>query len=576
MSCEDLAPFVDNEYEVGYLSKQEIGQLLDLLTEHHALYRLTGASREEQESAFVERAGRQLLVALHEATLGKPFEDIIADEYREITPDLARLVYLGVCFLNRYDVPVRAGIVNRVYSVGFTEFKERFFQPLDSLVFASFDKRIRDYIYVTRHPHVAEIVVDRALATAEERLDLHLNVINCLNIDYDSDRKAFRKLIRARSLLDDFPDHQMVEAIYSSAQRTARDYPYLLHQMGIYEMLRANGSMLRATDMLGRAQTLAPFDRTITHSLAELELRKAESARTELEFQSCLRTATELARRLAGPNAADSHGYHTLAKVVLTKLRKIMGSSSEYWSDLEFSDAIRDMERLIQEGLQRFPEDPYLLDSESQLGELIADESRAITALRTAFDRNPHSQFIAVRLAKLLVRNGEVEGAVQVYRTAIDSGVVDKQIHFNYAKLLIDRHASGEEIEFHLRRSFTEGDSNDEARFWFARQVYINGKTSEARDRFRRMKDLPINPSYKRKIRGVVLAENGPRIFSGRIDRLEYNHGFIIRDGTGDSVFFHAQNEDPGMFGNLGLFKRVSFSIGFNFWGATALDISLE
>ena len=163
MACSDLEPYLEDEFEVRYLSAKEIDGLLALLEHNRALFRLAQFSEEERRAEFVERAGRQLLVALHEATLGKPFEDIIADEYAEIRPDTAKSMYLGVCFLNRYNVSVRAGIVSRVYGVRFTEFKQRFFQPLESLVFSRYDQRTRDYVYETRHPHIAEIVVERAL-----------------------------------------------------------------------------------------------------------------------------------------------------------------------------------------------------------------------------------------------------------------------------------------------------------------------------------------------------------------------------------------------------------------------------
>ena len=107
MSCEELEPFVAENFEVPYLSENEIDRLLELLEDHNALFRLKHASQTERRTAFVQQAGRQLLVALHEATLGRPFEDIIADEFAEIRPNRAKLTYLGICFLNRFDVPVR-------------------------------------------------------------------------------------------------------------------------------------------------------------------------------------------------------------------------------------------------------------------------------------------------------------------------------------------------------------------------------------------------------------------------------------------------------------------------------------
>ena len=477
MACEALDPYVDREFELRYLSSREIDDLLDLLNSHRSLFRLEQASTEERKAAFEEKAGRQLLVALHEATLGKPFEDIIADEFAEVKPDLARLVYLGVCFLNRFDVPVRAGIINRVFKIRFADFKERFFQPLDALVFAQFDRRIRDYVYVTRHPHIAEIVVDRALLDVSDKLDMHLQIINSMNIDYDADRKAFRQLVQARSVAREFPDHQMAEAVFLAASREARDDPYLLHQRAIYEMIRPNGNLNNAAEYLGRARERSPHDHTLIHSLAELHLRRAENANSNLEFLTSVKAAQTLATPLASSSAVESHGFHTLAKIHLAKLRRLMVVDSENWNEIEFSEAIKSAERTIQEGLQKFPGDSYLLDAEFQLGDLLADQDRASAALRASFDKNPHNQFVAVRFAKMLLRDGNVDEAISVYKSALNSGVVDKKVHYGYARLLIEQNSPVDsDIEFHLRRSFTEGDSNSDAQFWYARQLFVNGE----------------------------------------------------------------------------------------------------
>ena len=573
MSCQDLEPYVTNEFEVRFLSPGEIDRLLNLLEEHRSLFRLERLNDEERKQAFTARAGRQLLVALHEATLGKPFEDIIADEFAEVKPDLARSMYLGICFLNRFDVPVRAGIVNRLYGIRFTDFSERFFRPLEALVSAHYDRRTRDYVYVTRHPHIAEIIVERVLVNPQQRLDLNLQMINTMNIDYDADRRAFRRLVRGRSMLDQFSDHDMAEAVYSAARNQAGEEPYLLHQMAIYEMNRPNGNLQKATDYLARARALAPQDGTVTHSLAELQLRKAENAKSPLESQTYLRDAQNLARTLTGTAAVDSYGYHTLAKVQLTKLAEIMQDESEQLNEFQFGEAVKEVEEAIQQGLQKFPDDPYILVAESQLGNLLADDDRSEAALQAAFARNPNNPFIAVRLSKLFAKKGELDQAVKVYESSIDADVNDKQVHFNYAKLLIDQNGGNpQDIEYHLRRGFTEGDPNVEAQFWYARQLYVNGKTIEAQERFRKLRDLSMDPKIKRLIRGAIPGAGGFQRFTGRVDRLEYDYAFVVRDGEADRVFLHLANTDRAVWDGLRINARVSFVIGFNFWGATAID----
>ena len=63
--------------------------------------------------AFTKTADRQLLVALHEATRGLPFEQIIFDEYEGVVPERARRLYLDICALHQFGAPVRAGTISR-------------------------------------------------------------------------------------------------------------------------------------------------------------------------------------------------------------------------------------------------------------------------------------------------------------------------------------------------------------------------------------------------------------------------------------------------------------------------------
>ena len=577
MSCVELEPYLTHEFEVQYLSSNEIDRLLDLLEKHHALFTLKDKSNEERKTAFVEKAGRQLLVALHEATLGKPFEDIIADEFDEITPELAKSIYLGVCFLNRYDVPVRAGLINRIFGIKFTDFRARFFKPLQSLVFTRYDPRTRDNVYVTRHPHIAEIVVDRALVTTRHRLDTHLQMLGSMNIDYDADRTAFRKLVRGRTLHEQFPDHQMVNAVYNACYKKFGVEPYLLQQEAIYEMHRSNGNLTKADELLNKARLQSPRDKSIVHSLAELQLRRFGNATSPLEAEALLREAERLARPLASPDAVNSYGFNTIAKVQLERLRALIAADSSLGSEFAYSDAVKSVEEVIQQGIQKFPGDTYLLDLEAQLGTLLADDDRSIAALESAFKKAPQSPFVAVRLAKLLLKLNRDDEAVKVYRTSIESGGNDKQVHFNYAKLLIDRHHPDfGEIEYHLRRGFTDGDTNIEAQFWFARQLYLGGKIEQSRTRFTYLKGLSLDPKIKREIRGIIVDAHGLSRFSGRVDRLEYNYGFIAKDGTGDHIFFHKQSVDSVVWENLSWNSRVSFAIGFNFFGSTAIEVIQE
>jgi hypothetical protein len=137
--CQPISAHVTRVYELRYLTSSEIDRLLDLLATHNAEGELTGRSRTEKKKGFEERAGRQLLVALHEATFGLPFVKIIQNEFDNIWPLEAKHIYLTICVLNRLNVPVRAGVVSRIHGVPFEDFKKRLFTPLEHIVQTEFD-----------------------------------------------------------------------------------------------------------------------------------------------------------------------------------------------------------------------------------------------------------------------------------------------------------------------------------------------------------------------------------------------------------------------------------------------------
>ena len=153
-SCERLEARLTEAFQLRNLNRDDIERLVDTLEKHSSLGYLKDLPREAQVAAFVERAGRQLLVALHEATSGRPFEDILVDEYNEVRPPEAQALYLSVCVLNRLGIPVRAGIIARVHQIPFTQFRARLFSPLEHVVRVVEHPLTKDYLYTARHTAV--------------------------------------------------------------------------------------------------------------------------------------------------------------------------------------------------------------------------------------------------------------------------------------------------------------------------------------------------------------------------------------------------------------------------------------
>ena len=574
--CDRLEEHLTDSFLLRYLNQTEVKELIVLLERHGALGHLEELSPEEQVKEFIQRAGRQLLVALLEATQGVQFEDILVSEYERITPDRARALYLTVCVLNRLDIPVRAGLIARVHSIPFTEFRERLFKPLEHVVIAVENKSIQDFVYRARHPLIAQVVFERILNVAQRRFDEYLRLLRALNLAYQTDLIAFRQMTRGRQILELFPNHEEASVLLEAAEHLAPNDVPLLHQRGIYEMNRPNGSLSSAHDYLARASLAAPRDLTIVHSLAELERRRAEQATSDVQR----RRHRDEARRLAAIVRDDPYhgpfGYHTILKMHLDSLRELLASNEVEEGDVD--RALQDIERTLETALQRFPNDEFVLSAEAELADLLRDQERAVAALRVAFERNPRSPFITNRLAHSLQDNGDTQGARTVLETALEANAGERRLHFAYAMLL--RKIDGTDIDtmlHHLRRSCTPGDKNYDAQFWQAVYLFMKNlpETIErAREIFRSLWNAPLPYKTRAGIRTKFCDNNGESTrFRGVLVRLDDTYGWILRDGLGDRIYVREEYLSSGEWATLRERDRVEFSIGFSFGGPTAVDI---
>jgi len=565
--CQSLDTQLKDEYELRYLASIEIDALLSLLEQHKAEGKLEGRTTAEKKIAFEEKAGRQLLVALHEATHGTPFREIIKNEYENIWPQEARQIYLTICTLNRLNVPVRAGVISRIHGVPFEDFEKRLFRPLEHIVQTEFDESTQDVMYRARHPHIAEIVFETALTKQEEKYDCYLRCLSALNIDYSTDRIAFRHMTRARTVLELFTDHQLATAIYRRAsERAGENDGTLIHQTALYELNRPNGNLERASELLARAALLRPHDISIMHSAAELHLRFAENARSGLEKEKHLRDAKAKCIEFNREAPGQAYGFVTLAKIGLMKLEDALNAGDP----VGIEQAVKEVEAALQDGYQRSPGDSYLRSAESRMAELVEDSDRAVKALEKALQTNPRNGFLANRLAQLYQKHSKPEKSKTVLEAALSANSNDRRLQYAYARLLMELGASASDILYHLQRSFTPGDSNYEAQLLYGRQLYMIGKIEESKAVFKVLKSVPASSTTKFKLT-FPLGDQ----YRGEIARIETTYCFIVRDGIGDWVYAYRENVGAA-WSSLGPKSRVQFRIAFTFGGTSAFDVEPE
>jgi cold shock CspA family protein len=599
IACEDLAGYVSEYYSLPYLNSSEIEVLVKLLQKHNSLGpNLRGKLLAEQIREFEERAGRQLLVALHEATLGKPFEETLMDEYLHIVPERAQRLYLTVCILNRLNVPVRAGFIARLEGISFEQFGKEFLGPLEHVVIVKgrtgprshvetaksrqtrgnttgFEIGFTDYAYAARHPEIAQIVFERILTDPTDRFNEYVRIIGKLNLAFSSDLKLFRKLIRAKSLHELFPDYEMVKAIYDAAQELIGPDAPLYQQMANYERVRPNGNLDTARIMLQKAIEMEPSNATVVHTLGEVLRAESQRADKLLKRNGLRQEARVILTKIQGDPVAGRYAKVTLVRLGMDELEDLL--SEETSNDRSIEEAIRAVERLFLTFKQEFPQDPYLLNAEADFRRVLHDHDRSFIALRAAFDANPRDPYTASKLADLYQERGDLQSGRQCLHEALQRNGADKQLNYRYAHLLrATEPAQIDRLAYHFRRAFSEGDDNYEAQFWYARYAFESPQKDvrhESKEIFRRLREVPMEHKVRIKIHDVIGNGGQHSVFTGTVERLELRHGFLRVDGTGDSLFIHSDDVDLAVWKNLSVGDRVAFNIGFAYGGAQALKV---
>jgi len=482
-----------------------------------------------------------------------------------------------VCVLNRLEVPVRAGIISRVHGVPFSDFEARLFKPLEHVVEVRRDPVLRDMLYEARHPLIAQMVFENILLNRAERFDIYVRLLGALNVSYSTDRAAFRHMVRGRVVGELFPDLSEATELYRVAMDVAPDDGYLFQQMAIHEMNRANGNLTTAHGLLAKARELLPRDTSVLHSMAELARRRAGMARAPVERDELRREARELAARVRDEPDSGAAGYDTLLKLSLDRLRELLDDSDSTSTDL--GAAIESAEHNLDRGLQRYPGDPTLQAREAELATLLKDQDRVVVALEAAFKSNRRATSVAVQLAQALEARGDDEGAEWVLKEALEANRSDKRINGKLAKQLMKSESPDiDSIIYYARRSYTDGDDNYDAQFWYAAWCFIRGQTEDLQTSvglFGRLRQLRQSHERRTAIRWEPTNLGQLQGLGGRIARLETTFGWVTRDGPADDIFFHEANSRVS-WPSLKRSQRVRFSVAFTLSGAVAVDVTPE
>ena len=572
--CEHLEPFVRQEFPVRYLNKTEIDQLLGLLERHKALGLLKNSSPEDRVHAFATRAGRQLLVALHEATLGVPFEDIVLDEFERIEPATARNIYLDICALHQFGAPVRAGLISRASGVSFEQFRTEFIHPLENIVRVIEDNHNRDIYYQCRHQHVAEILFNRVLPDPHDKFDLLARLLKFINVDYSSDRETFSRMIKGRGIAEIFPSPDLGRLFYDRLEEGLPADPFMFHQRAVFEMVHPGGSLVLAERAAARAFELNPDNRSIQHTQGEIARRQANETADPLRKRS-LRRFTREKLGVDGSQLSE-YDLYTRALLAIDELKELsncLEMPDDKPPPRAFIEAVKDTETTIQRGLQRFPENSQLLAAEATFRDHLDQTDRAQQALERAFNLNPRQDWLAVRLARKYQASRDFPNSMRVLDACLQDNPSSKLAHLEMGRIFIASGNSEAAIQ-HLMRGFTEGDNNYEAQFLYARELFLQGRFAEAVKLFRAINDRAPG-RFRTRAAAKVEGDGKPMEYGCRVRRKEEGYAFLELPQFPSDVFASRAESDPSEWEKLYRGAQATCVLAFNRRGACAVSVRL-
>lgn len=333
------------------LEDSDIEFLLDALSKANRLGYLKGLTRSKQIDIFRDKAGRQLLVAMIEATSNQRFDEKIASECSDLVQERELALIYGIVavathlrnFLTRDEILLAAGdssntSLNRIDSL------------LNQHLFVAFDG---NHIQL-RHRVIADKVVDYyksegLLSDPLEGLFWMLSTkVHPELSRYARESKFLRRLMSHELLINLTSDVETPRRAYASVESLMNwNYHYWL-QRGSYEV--EVGNIDSAENFLNQALSMAPHDYRVQAEWAYMSLKRASLNASAIDAPSRAEEAFKhLEEAIENRGETDPYPYHILGSQGLGWARHAVISREDK------RNLLSRLERIVGEGVKHHP-----------------------------------------------------------------------------------------------------------------------------------------------------------------------------------------------------------------------------
>jgi hypothetical protein len=312
-----------HEYGIGRLTDGDINRLLGVLEKERKLGALRALSAAERYSAFRDRADRQILVAMIEATSGARFEEKIIAEWAD-QDDTARYIYAVVAVATMMGYAMSsAEVLLACNRAGGRELEALARLQRAELLREDVDKRLR-----LRHRVIAEKLVDELTGRGTQVEHVIVGLCRALAIGAGTEERGARRRRRvlARVLSHDFllrlmNDIEPARSAYAQLEDYLEKDHHFWLQRGCLEL--EAGELSFARNHLEYAAALGPTDPLVDTAFAHMQLRTAISNPSAPGAASTVETALETLRRvIAARGKTDYKPAHVFGSQVVGWLHR--------------------------------------------------------------------------------------------------------------------------------------------------------------------------------------------------------------------------------------------------------------
>ena len=345
---------------VPLLGDADIDLLLGALTAAGRLGHLRGMSRPEQQKVFRDRSGRELLVAMIEATSNEKFEVKIGEECDDLG-NTAGYQYAAAALATSFRealtrdelLDVSGGLPNIALN------------DLRYLVDHRFIVE-RDGVFRVRH----RVIADRAIDHFARRGQLADPITSLLWVMAARVNQFTPRHARERNMVVSLLSHEFliriglgqaqVRGVYDSVEPLLSWDSHYWLQRGSYEVER--GDLDLAKNFLDQARSLATDDYMVQTEWAYMTIKRAAVAPDAMHAQENVDMAMgELEDAVQLRGAADSYPYHVLGSQGLAWARRAPMDLPVRRQFLAHILAI------VREGVRQHPRNPELRQLEHDL-----------------------------------------------------------------------------------------------------------------------------------------------------------------------------------------------------------------